>query len=99
MAEQQPNINVKITDETLKGVYANNVQISFTQEEFIVDFMNLFPPQGIVNSRVLLNPAHMKRVSAVLSNSIKEYEQKFGEVKSAAPGQPAKTSESTQFGF
>lgn len=92
MNNQQPRINpqhgqrqiqIKITDEVLKGVYANAVQASHTKEEFILDFMNLFPPQGIVNARIIMSPGHMKRFTKVLEENIKKYENAFGKIKEA----------------
>jgi hypothetical protein len=56
MAENNPQeqqVQIKVTDEVLKGAYANMVQVAHTQEEFILDFMNLFPPSGILNARVV----------------------------------------------
>jgi hypothetical protein len=78
---QQQQIQVKVTDEVLKGVYANMVQISHTPEEFIMDFMNIVPPTGIVTSRVFVSPAHMKRIVAALQDNLKRYEAQFGNVQ------------------
>lgn len=83
MADQQQNINVKVEDSVLKGVYANNMQVGFSPEEFILDFMNLFPPQGIVVSRIFLSPGHMKRMVSVLSDTLKKYEVQHGEIRAA----------------
>jgi hypothetical protein len=84
MNQQQQNLNVKIEDSVLKGSYANNMQVSFSGEEFILDFMNLFPPQGIVVSRIFLSPGHVKRMAAVLANTMKKYEEQFGAVREAS---------------
>ncbi|OGE74417.1 MAG: hypothetical protein A3I07_00680 [Candidatus Doudnabacteria bacterium RIFCSPLOWO2_02_FULL_42_9] len=81
---QQQSINVKIDDKTLKGAYANNMQIAFSPEEFILDFMNLFPPQGIIVSRVFISPGHMKRMVAVLADTLKKYEAQHGQIKQAS---------------
>jgi hypothetical protein len=83
MAQQQ-NINVKIEDNILKGSYSNNMQVAFSGEEFIMDFMNLFPPQGIITNRVFVSPGHMKRMITVLSGALKKYEDQFGTVKEAS---------------
>lgn len=80
----QQNLNVKIEDSVLKGNYANNMQVSFTGEEFVLDFMNLFPPQGIVSNRIFMSPGHMKRMIAVLTGSLKKYEEQFGSIKEAS---------------
>ena len=94
MASQQDNppsggqqqLQVKITDDVLKGVYANMVQVAHGPEEFILDFMNLFPPSGIVSSRVIMSPGHMKRFVAALQDNLKRYEEQFGKIKeSQAP--------------
>lgn len=78
--QQEQQVQVKVTDEVLKGVYANMVQIGHTQEEFIIDFMNIFPPQGLINSRVIVNPQHMKRIAAAITENIKKYEDQFGKI-------------------
>lgn len=81
-AQQGQQIQVKAPDEVLKGAYANMVQIGHTQEEFILDFMNLFPPAGILTSRVIISPSHMKRIVAALEDNLKRYEEQFGKIAS-----------------
>jgi len=81
---EQQQMQVKVTDEVLKGVYANMVQIAHTQEEFILDFMNIFPPVGIGTARVIISPSHMKRIVAALAENLKRYEEQFGQLKAAA---------------
>ena len=78
---QAGQMQVKVTDEILKGVYANMVQVGHTGEEFILDFMNLFPPTGIITSRVIVSPGHVKRIAAALEENIKRYEEAFGKIK------------------
>lgn len=78
--QQQGQMQVKVTDEVLKGVYANMVQVAHTPEEFILDFMNLFPPSGIITSRVVVSPAHMKRIASALQENIKRYEEQYGKI-------------------
>jgi uncharacterized protein DUF3467 len=78
--QQNKQIQVKVNDEVLKGVYANMVQVSHGQEEFILDFMNIFPPQGIIASRVIISPAHMKRLVAAMQENLKRYETQYGKV-------------------
>lgn len=81
--DQSKQMQVKVTDEVLKGVYANMVQVGHTPEEFILDFMNLFPPTGMLTSRVILSPGHAKRIAGALADNIKKYEQQFGEIKAS----------------
>ena len=84
--EQNQNINIKINDETLKGVYSNTMQVLHTKEEFVMDFMDVFPPNGIVAARVITSPGHMKRIARALQENITKYEAKFGAIEeSKAP--------------
>ena len=86
MAEApKKGMNVKIDDEELKGRYANLVRISHTREEFILDFINMIPPQGIVTARVVTSPGHLKRLHAALGNNLRLYEEKFGPIPEVEP--------------
>ncbi len=80
----QQQIQLKISDEVMQGVYSNMAQISHTQEEFFLDFMNIFfgqqPPTGSIASRVIISPAHMKRLVGAMQENIKRYETQFGEI-------------------
>jgi hypothetical protein len=87
-SQQGQQMQVKMTDEMLRGVYANMAQIAHTPEEFILDFMNLFPPTGTVTARVILSPQHVKRIVAALQENIKRYEDQFGVIKAGSDQQP-----------
>ncbi len=80
-------MNIKIDDEELKGRYANLVRISHTREEFILDFINVVPPQGAVTARVITSPGHLKRLIRALGSNLQHYEERFGPIEEAAePG-------------
>ncbi len=84
MADQAgKGMNVKITDEELKGRYANLVRITHTREEFILDFINMVPPQGAVTARVITSPGHLKRLIRALSGNLKLYEDRYGSIREA----------------
>ena len=78
-------MQIKISDEILKGVYANAMQVAHSREEFILDFLNLSPHMGagIVSSRVIMSPGHLKRVIAALTDNLAKYESRFGKVEEA----------------
>lgn len=80
---QQQQIQIKASDDTLRGVYANMMQIAHTKEEFVMDFMNVLPPQGMLVSRVVTSPGHLKRIVAALQDNLKRYEAQFGKVAEA----------------
>jgi len=92
MAEKPTRQEVKVSfPENLRGgVYANNMIVGHTKEEFILDFMMISPPFGSVTARVVISPGHMKRMVSALAENLKKYEAKFGKLTEAAePPRPA----------
>ena len=63
----EPRIDIKIGDEELKGRYSNLLRIAHTREEFILDFIHLVPPQGVVTARIVTSPGHLKRIVQALA--------------------------------
>lgn len=88
MTNQPQQIQVKVTDEVLKGTYSNLAQIAHTKEEFVIDFMNLMPPQGIVNARIYISPGHAKRLAAALADNVRRYEEQFGKLEATETPAP-----------
>jgi hypothetical protein len=86
MAEQSPpqGVNIKIADEELKGRYCNLLRITHTREEFILDFINMVPPQGVVTARIVTSPGHMKRILSALAANLQRYEESYGTIEEAA---------------
>ena len=86
MAEKPTRQEVKVAfPENLRGgVYANNMMVAHTKEEFILDFMMISPPVGSVTARVVISPGHMKRMVSALTENLKKYEAKFGKLAEAA---------------
>jgi hypothetical protein len=86
---QPPNVQVKIDDATLKGAYANMMQVAHTREEFVLDFMNVLPPAGIISSRVITSPGHFKRIVRALKENLERFEETYGQIQEApAPERP-----------
>lgn len=84
MSEETKQWQVKVSDALLAGTYANFLQAAHTPEEFVLDFINLFPPDGVVTARIILSPAHAKRIAQALISNVQTYEQRFGEIKDLA---------------
>ena len=88
MTQQQNNqgqnqgkqVQIKASEKDLKGRYANLAMINHTKEEFVVDFLNVLPPTGVLASRVFLSPGHAKRLAKALMENVKKYEDKFGKI-------------------
>ena len=86
MIQNAQQIQIKATDDKLKGEYANAANIFHTREEFVLDFINIFPPTGTLNARIIVSPGHFKRMLAAMTENLKKYESQFGNVEaSVAP--------------
>ena len=83
MSEQKQEIKVNFPEKLHGGVYANNMIVTHTKEEFVMDYLMVVPPAGAVTARIIVSPGHMKRVVAALNENIAKYEQKFGEIETA----------------
>ncbi|MFC2062612.1 DUF3467 domain-containing protein [Chloroflexota bacterium] len=84
--EEQPKpkgVQIEFPPHIRGGVYSNNLMVTHTKEEFIMNFIMVAPPTATVMSRVIMNPGHLKRVIAALQDSLKKYEDKFGKLEQA----------------
>ena len=88
MATKKRELPVKMPERMLQGVYSNSMMINHTREEFVIDFINLFPPEGVVNARVIVSPGHLKRMIRALQDNLGRYENRFGQVIEAAAPKP-----------
>ncbi len=86
-ASQQKKIQIEFPSQLKGGVYANNMMVMHTKEEFILDYLMVGPGTGAVTARVIMSPGHMKRMIAALQDNMKRYEQKYG---SLAPAEEPK---------
>lgn len=88
--DKKPQIQVKTSDEALKGNYATQIMISSSKEEFVMDFINLLPnsPVASLLSRIIISPTHAKRLALALNNQVKQYESNHGTVDSQEETKP-----------
>ena len=77
---EQKQIQIRASEADLKGVYSNVMQISHTQEEFILDFFNIVGGSGVLSARIILSPSHLKRMIRALEENLKKYEDSFGPI-------------------
>lgn len=80
MERQKKEIKLRVPEDKQAGTYANNTMITHTREEFIMDHIMLAPPGGTVVSRVIVTPAHFKRIIATMQDNLLKYEATFGPV-------------------
>ncbi len=77
------DIKVNFPPNLQGGVYSNNMVVSHTKEEFVLDFLMVAPPAGAVTARVIVSPGHMKRILAALQDNVSKYEHNFGTIQIA----------------
>jgi hypothetical protein len=85
---KQRRLQIKMPEHVLPGVYSNQMVVNHTREEFLIDFVNLFPPEGVVNARVIVSPGHLKRMIRALQENLGRYEVAFGPVIEATAPEP-----------
>jgi len=73
------NISIAIPN-TVVPEYCNMLNVSFNKEEFVLDFIKVFPPQAVMASRIITSPGHIKRISQLLNNVVKQYEDQNGNI-------------------
>lgn len=87
--QQQPSINIELTEQAAEGIYSNLVLVSHSTSEFVIDFARLLPgpPKGKVYSRIIMTPMHAKALIATLGENVSRYERNFGPITPlAGPG-------------
>jgi hypothetical protein len=90
--KQKPQeIQIQMPPEIQGGVYANNMVVAHTQEEFVLDFIMATPPVGTVNARVVVSPSHARRIAAALVDNVAKYEERFGKIKDVPAPMPEGT--------
>ncbi len=59
------------------------MQILHTKEEFVLDFLNVFPPTGTLNSRIIVSPGHFKRMVKAMQENLEKYETAFSKIEAS----------------
>jgi hypothetical protein len=78
---KQPIPNIDLPDD-LESKYVNFVRISHTASEFILDYSLLLPgvTQPQVDARLVMSPIAAKLFLKAITENLKRYEAKFGEI-------------------
>lgn len=87
---EKKELSIEIDDATAQGMYCNLAFITHSEQEFVVDFIFMFPqqPKAKVRSRIILSPKHAKRLLLALADNVKKYESRFGEILLESPTGP-----------
>ena len=84
MAEEK-QIQIELKPELAGGVYSNLAVITHSNNEFVMDFVQMLPamPKAQVASRIIMAPEHAKRLLLALQDNVQKYEQQFGRIELA----------------
>ncbi len=91
MAEEKQNnpnqISIELPEDIAEGTYSNLAIISHSHSEFVIDFVRMLPnvPKAKVKSRIILTPAHAKRLMKALSDNVSKYEAQHGSISDTDP--------------
>lgn len=84
--KKELKLNIKMRDD-LEPVFSNFANINHKDDEFTLTFCHVFPipgkkptAKGSAKAVVTMTPQHAKRLLNALSDNIRKYEQKFGEI-------------------
>jgi hypothetical protein len=86
--QQSQQIQINTIDDLSRGRYSNLMLVSHSPDEFILDWILNSPNGAHLVSRIILSPANMKRTVEALMINLKQYEEKFGNVKTIEPDDP-----------
>lgn len=83
-------LSIELPEDKAEGVYSNLVMIAHSPEEFILDYIRVMPgvPKARVKSRVIVTPAHAKRLLGALEENIGRYEAQYGPIQDAGMNGP-----------
>ena len=96
---QQQQMQLLLDERELRQIYTNSYRINATPDEVIVDLGFNMPnpntqpnqPQQIllkINDRVVMSYLTAKRLSLSLSQVVRQYEQRYGELVPPGQGRP-----------
>lgn len=80
---REETIAIEISKDLEKGVYSNVASIIHSQDEFILDFGISMPNRPVIaiQSRIITNPQHAKKIMLALQDNISKYEIKYGTIE------------------
>ncbi|MDX8377676.1 MAG: DUF3467 domain-containing protein [Mariprofundales bacterium] len=79
--EEKHELQVQMPTDVQHGLYANQLVVSHTADEFVMDFIMATHPVGMVQSRIVVSPRQAKRILNTMKDNISRYEAMFGEIE------------------
>ena len=81
--DKKTQVKIEMDLKDFSGAYCNMASIHHSESEFVLDFAFVLGKQGKMMSRVITNPQHAKAIALALSENVKKYEDKYGEIKAS----------------
>jgi Protein of unknown function (DUF3467) len=81
--KKQMELQVQADEATLSGRYSTMAQVTHTAEEFWIDFFAVLPNPSLAKllARVIVSPAHAKRLGKAILENVTKYESRFGTIE------------------
>lgn len=74
---QIKELEVRANLDLMRGRFANHIQVSMQEEEFILDFFARAGEQASFLSRVFITPQHAKRFADLLKRQVTMHKKRF----------------------
>lgn len=83
-------IQIELDPEIAQGLYANMAMVNHSEGEFTLDFIYVQPqaPKAKVRARIISSPKHTKRLLMALTDSVQQFERKYGTIDVSGPPAP-----------
>jgi hypothetical protein len=84
--ENMQQFQVNTGDEMSRGRYSNSMMVSHSADEFMLDWLLNSSNGAHWVSRIIVSPAHIKRIINALKENLDNYEKQFGCVREINSG-------------
>jgi hypothetical protein len=75
----------------IRELYSNYFRVGFNTVEFLLDFgRHSEGSEDRIYQRIITVPLHAKELSALLVQSLRSYEERFGTIREGHPGDEVK---------
>ncbi len=87
-SDKMHQIQIMTGDDLSRGRYSNSMMVSHSADEFMIDWLLNSPNGAHLLSRIIVSPAHVKRIISALQENLDGYEKQFGPVREIHAGEP-----------
>lgn len=86
--DKMHQIQIITGDDLSRGRYSNSMMVSHSADEFMIDWLLNSPNGAHLLSRIIVSPAHVKRIISALKENLDNYEKQFGPVREIHASEP-----------